>query len=194
MCFSPPALEIIPRQLGEQFYVHLKTSIVMGLICAFPYVFWEIWKFVKPGLYAKEQKYARGIVFICSMLFLIGVLFGYYVVAPFAIKFLGSYTVDPNVSNSSTLASYAGFLTMATLPVGIIFELPIVVYFLSKVGLITPEFMKKYRKHAIVVILIFAAIITPPDVMTQFLIGVPVYLLYEISIVISKRVQPDPID
>lgn len=194
MCLTPPDMEIIPRVLGEQFLVHIKVSAILGFICAFPYVFWETWRFVKPGLYAKEQKYARGIVFTCSLLFLMGVVFGYFVIAPFALNFLGNYTVGEVVNNSTSLASYVGYMTMFTLPTGIVFELPVVVYFLSKVGLVTPEFMKKYRKHSIVVILIMAAIITPPDIVTQFLIGIPVYFLYEISIVISKRVQPDPVD
>lgn len=194
MCFAPPKLDILPRLLGEQFLVHIKVSAILGFICAFPYVFWETWRFIKPGLYDKEQKYARGTVVTCSLLFLSGVTFGYYVIAPFALNFLGNYTVGENVSNSTSLASYVSYLTMFTLPTGIVFELPVVVYFLSKVGLVTPEFMKKYRKHSIVVILILAAIITPPDIVTQFLIGIPVYILYEVSIIISKRVQPDPID
>ncbi|MCL4110252.1 UNVERIFIED_CONTAM: hypothetical protein GTU68_030636 [Idotea baltica] len=184
-------MEILPRLLGEQFLVHIKTSAILGFICAFPYVFWEVWKFIKPGLYKKEQKHARGIVFTCSILFMMGVVFGYFVIAPFALNFLGNYTVGTSVSNSTSLASYVSYMTMFTLPTGIVFELPVVVYFLSKVGLVTPEFMKKYRKHSIVFILVLAAIITPPDIVTQFLIGIPVYILYEISIVISKRVQPD---
>ncbi len=192
MCFSPPELEILPRLLGEQFLVHIKSSAILGFICAFPYVFWEVWRFIKPGLYAKEQKYARGIVVTCSVLFMMGVTFGYFVIAPFALNFLGNYSVGAAVDNSTSLASYVSYMTMFTLPTGIVFELPVVVYFLSKVGLVTPEFMKKYRKHSIVVILIMAAIITPPDIVTQFLIGIPVYFLYEISIVISRRVQPDP--
>lgn len=192
MCFAPPNLEILPRLLGEQFLVHIKVSAILGFICAFPYVFWEIWRFVKPGLYAREQKYARGIVLTCSLLFMLGVTFGYFVIAPFALNFLGNYTVGEVVNNSTSLASYVSYMTMFTLPTGIVFELPVVVYFLSKIGLVTPAFMKKYRKHSIVVILIMAAIITPPDIVTQFLIGIPVYFLYEISIIISKRVQPDP--
>lgn len=193
MCFGPPELEILPRVLGEQFLVHIKTSIVLGFIVSFPYVFYEIWKFVKPGLYAKERKYARGIVSVCSLLFLAGVLFGYFVIAPFALNFLGNYSVGGAASNSTSLASYISYMTMFTLPTGIVFELPIIVYFLSKIGLITPEFMKKYRRHSIVVILILAAIITPPDIITQFLIGIPVYVLYELSIIISRRSQPKEI-
>jgi len=177
----------MPRELGEQFFTHLKVSIWLGIIISFPYIFWEMWRFIKPGLYAKEQKAARGIVFVCSFLFLLGVLFGYYVISPFAITFLAGYSIATEVVSSPTLSSYVNYMTMFTVPTGIIFELPVVVYFLSRIGLVTPEFMKKYRRHAVIVILIFAAIITPPDVITQFLIGIPVFILYEISIHISRR-------
>jgi sec-independent protein translocase protein TatC len=187
-CFKPPEFDLIVRQLGEQFFVHIKVSLWLGLIIAFPYVFWEIWRFIKPGLYDKEQKAAKGIVFYCSLLFILGVLFGYYVIAPFAITFLAGYQVGETAINSPTLSSYVNYLTMFTVPTGLIFELPIVVYFLARVGLISPEFMKQYRKHAIIIILILAAVITPPDVLTQFLIGIPLFILYEISIIICRRV------
>ncbi len=146
-----------------------------------------MWRFIKPGLYPKEQDAARGIVLICSLLFITGVSFGYFIISPFALKFLSGYEIADTAS-TATLTSYVNNMTMYTVPAGIIFELPIVVFFLSKVGLITPEFMRKYRRMAIVVILVLAAIITPPDPTTQVLIGVPLYLLYEISIIISKRV------
>ncbi|MEL6987572.1 MAG: twin-arginine translocase subunit TatC, partial [Bacteroidota bacterium] len=167
----------------------LKVSFWMGIIIGFPYLFYEFWKFVKPGLYEKEIKAARGIVFVCSMLFIIGILFGYFIISPFAISFLSNYTIGDQVASEVTLSSLVNTMTMFTLPVGIVFELPIVIYFLSKIGLVTPEFLKKYRKHAFVVILVVSAIITPPDVITQLLIGFPLYMLYEISIRISKRVQ-----
>jgi len=188
-CFRPPEFELIIRQLGEQFFTHIKVSIWVGLIVAFPYVFYEFWKFIKPGLYPNEQKAARGIVLVCSILFIMGVLFGYYIIAPFAVSFLASYSVGVDVLSSPTLASYVNYLTMFTIPTGIIFELPVFVYFFSKIGLLTPAFMKKYRKHAFIIILIIAAIITPPDVLTQFLIGIPIFILYEISIFISARVE-----
>ena len=190
LCFFPKPFEFEAIGLEEQFITSLKVAFLLGLVVAFPYIFWEIWRFVRPGLYDTERKAARGIVFICSSLFLIGVLFGYFVVAPFAVTFLSNYTVGSEVVVSTVprLSSYVNLLAMITLPAGLIFELPIVVYFLSKVGLIGPEFMRKYRKHAFVIILIVAAIFTPPDVITQFLIGVPLYLLYEASILISARV------
>ncbi len=186
-CFSPPDFKLLPREVGEQFFTHLKVSFWLGLIASFPYIMWEIWRFIKPGLYKSEQKAARGMVLICSLLFFSGVLFGYVVISPFAITFLVGYSVGADVISSPTLASYVNYMTMFTIPVGLVFELPIVVYFLSRIGLLTPEYMKRYRKHAIIIILILAAIITPPDVVTQFLIGIPIFILYEISIVVSRR-------
>ena len=187
LCFEPPNFSLDTRQLGEQFFIHLKVSIWLGVIISFPYILWELWRFIKPGLYKTEQKAARGMVFVCSTLFLTGVLFGYYIISPFAVSFLAGYSVSDTIISSPTLASYVNNVTMFTLPTGIIFELPIVVYFLSRIGLVSPELMKKYRRHAIIIILLFGAIITPPDVVTQFLIGIPVFVLYELSIHISKR-------
>ena len=189
LCFYPAELEIITRDLAEQFLSHIKASIWLGVVVAFPYVFYEIWRFIKPGLYEKEQKAARGVVFVCSMLFLMGVSFGYFVIAPFAVTFLSKYAVSESILNTVTLTSMVNNMTMFTLPVGLIFELPILVYFLAKVGLITSGTMKKYRKHSAVVILILVAIITPPDVITQFLIGLPLYILFEAGIVIAARVE-----
>ncbi len=187
MCFSPPEFTFITPIFGELFIQHIKVSVMIGIIISFPYIFWEVWRFIKPGLYPKEQKAARGMVTICSGLFLLGVLFGYYIISPFAITFLAGYQIQ-GVEAMPALSSYINYMTMFTLPIGIVFELPIVVYFLTKIGLITPDFMKSYRKHAVVVILLLAAIITPPDVITQILVGMPLYILYEISIIISKRV------
>lgn len=187
-CLRPIEINFITPNFGEKFISFLKLSIVLGLIVAFPYVFWEFWRFVSPGLYDKERKAARGIVLICTFLFVLGVLFGYFIIAPFAVTFLTSFEINEIQGSSPSFASYISYMTMFTVPVGLVFELPIVVYFLSKVGLVTPDFMKKYRKHAFVIILVAAAAITPPDVITQFLIGIPLYILYEISIGISKRV------
>ena len=187
MC-EPPDFLIQTIHIQEKFITHLKVSIIGGVVVAFPYIFWEIWQFVKPGLYPKEQKAARGIVFICSFLFLLGTMFGYYVITPFALKFLSGWEIGEVTSTASTLSSYVSNITMYTVPAGIVFELPIVVYFLTKVGLVTPAFLKRYRRLAVVIILILAAIITPPDPTTQFLIGVPLYILYEVSILISQRV------
>lgn len=187
LCLRPPDFELITRELGEQFLVHLKVSFWLGLIVAFPYVFYQFWSFIKPGLYENEQKATRGTVVICSLLFLLGIAFGYYVIAPFAVTFLTSY--DVGATSAPTLQSYVNYMTMFTIPTGIIFELPILVYFLSKIGIITPSFMRTYRKHAVIVMLILASIITPPDPQTMILISLPLIILYEFSILISARVQ-----
>ena len=187
LCFTPPKFDLITVGLGESFIVHLKASFFLGLTISFPYIFWEMWKFIKPGLYDNEKKAARGMVFICSILFLTGVCFGYFIVAPVAVSFLAGY--DVGAISTVSITSYVNYLTMFTLPVGIIFELPILVYFLAKVGLVSAAFMRKYRRHAIVLILVLAAFITPPDIVTQFLIGIPLFFLYEISILIAKRME-----
>jgi sec-independent protein translocase protein TatC len=189
LCFYPEGLEIITRDISEQFLSHIKVSIWLGLIVAFPYVFWEFWRFVKPGLLDKERKAARGVVAVCSSLFLIGVAFGYFIISPFAITFLSSYSVSDKIANTTTLSTLVNSMTMFTIPTGIVFELPVVIYFLTKIGLLSSAFLKSYRRHAIVVILILSAIITPPDVITQFLIGIPLYGLYEVGILVARRVE-----
>lgn len=188
MCFSPPEFAKIAIGFGEAFIMSIKVCFVMGFILAFPYVLWEFWRFVRPGLYKEEQRAARGMVFICSTLFLTGVLFGYYIISPFAVNFLAGYNI-PGVQNTPTMSSFINYMIMFTAPAGAIFELPVVVYFLSKIGLVTPEGMKKYRRHSIIAVLMLSALITPPDVVTQFLIGIPLYILYEASILVSARVN-----
>lgn len=186
-CIQPTDFKVIPREMGEQFFTSLLVSFWLGLVVAFPYVFYQIWSFVKPGLYNNEQKNARGTVFICSLLFSLGVIFGYYIIAPFAVNFLAGFSLGTEVDNTTSLKSYVNYMVMFCVPTGILFELPVVVHFLSSIGLITADFMRQYRKHAIVVILILAAVITPPDVVTQILIGIPVVALYELSIFIAAR-------
>ena len=187
-CFSPPELPLITRELGEQFFMGITVSLYLGLVASFPYIFYEFWKFIKPGLYDKEIKIANRLIGVTSLLFILGVSFGYYIIAPFAITFLGSYSVGTEATNSPTLSSYVNYLTMFTIPVGLAFELPIVVYFLAKIGLVGPEIMKKFRREAFLVIFIVAAVITPPDALTQILVGIPMYILYEISITVAARV------
>lgn len=188
MCFTPPKFNIITRQLGEVLMQHLYVSFWLGVIGAFPFIFWEFWKFVSPGLYEKERKAVRGVVGVCSFLFLLGVAFGYYVIAPFSISFLAGYTLE-GLEVSPTLDSYVTYMTMFTLPTGLIFEMPIVAYFLAKIGLVGAGFLRSYRRHAVVVILIIAAVITPPDVVSQTLVAIPLYVLYEISIMVVANVQ-----
>lgn len=190
-CFSPPELPLITRELGEQFFMGITVSLYLGVVASFPYIFYEFWKFIKPGLYDKEIKIANRLIGVTSLLFILGVSFGYYIIAPFAITFLGSYSVGTEATNSPTLSSYVNYLTMFTIPVGLAFELPIVVYFLAKIGLVGPEIMKKFRREAFLVIFIVAAVITPPDALTQILVGIPMYILYEISITVAARVVKD---
>jgi sec-independent protein translocase protein TatC len=187
LCFVPPDFPKIAIGFGEPFIMSIKVSFVLGFIMAVPYVLWEFWRFVRPGLYPRERKAATGLVAICSLLFALGVLFGYFVISPFAINFLMGYDV-PGVQNTPTMSSFINYMIMFTAPAGLIFELPIIVYFLSKAGLVTPELMRAYRRHSIIGILILSAMITPPDVVTQFLIGIPLFALYEASIFISARV------
>jgi sec-independent protein translocase protein TatC len=188
LCATPPKFDLSVRALGEKFNIHLQASFFIGLIVSIPYIFWEIWRFVSPGLYEKEQKAIRGIVFICSLLFFTGILFGYYVIAPFAISFLAGYDLG-EIQELPTIGSYVDYMIMFTLPMGIVFELPIVIYFMSKMGIVTPTIMREGRRYAIVLILIIAGIITPtPDIVTQLLVAIPLYFLYEVSIAISGRV------
>jgi sec-independent protein translocase protein TatC len=182
-------LNIVNIDMAGQFTSHLKISIVAGLVVASPYIIWEIWRFIKPALHANETKYASGAVFYTSSLFIVGILFGYYLIAPLSIHFLGSYVVSNEVVNTIKLSSYIGTVTSVTFASGIIFELPMVVLFLSKVGLMSPGFMRKYRRHAYVVLLIISAIITPPDVFSQILVCIPLIILYEISVFISRSVE-----
>ncbi len=189
LCFSPKPFDIIVVDPMAQFLSHIKVSIVLGLILGFPYIFYEMWKFIAPALYESEKKYTKGIVFVSSILFLIGVCFGYFVLCPFSLNFFSTYTVSAEVTNTWRLTSYVSLVATLVLAAGVMFELPMVVYFLSKVGIATPESMREYRKHAFVSILLLSAVITPPDVISQLLVGCPVYLLYEMSILISRRVQ-----
>jgi sec-independent protein translocase protein TatC len=155
---------------------------------AFPYVIYQFWKFISPGLYTHEKRTASGFISISSLLFFTGVLFGYYVVTPLSIRFLGTYTVSAEIFNDFDLNSYTALVRASVLASGLIFELPILVYFLTKVGLITPELMRKYRKIALVMVMFLSAVITPPDVASQIIVAIPVLILYELSIFISKRV------
>lgn len=176
------------RTMAGQFSAHIWTSITAGFIVSFPYVIYEFWKFISPGLYARERKHAKGFIIVSSFLFFLGVLFGYYVVTPLSMSFLGSYQVSEQVLNEFDISSYIGLVRASVLASGLIFELPIIIYFLTKVGLVTPQFLKKYRKYALVIVLILSAIITPPDIASQIIVAIPVLILYQVSILISKIV------
>jgi sec-independent protein translocase protein TatC len=188
LCIKKIPFTLINIDMSGQFTTDVSVSVITGLVVAFPYVFWELWSFIKPALHPQEKKYTRGIVFFTSLLFIMGVSFGYFIIAPLSINFLGTYQVSAQVENQIGLSSFISTMTTTTLATGLVFELPIVVYFLSKIGVLTPGFMRMYRKHAIVLILILAAIITPPDVTSQILVTIPILLLYEISIFISAFV------
>ncbi len=181
-------LKLISLKMADQFMLHFMVSIIVGLIVAAPFVFFEIWRFIKPALYDKEKKHASGAVFFTSVLFMIGILFGYFIIVPLSIDFLTTYSVSPEVENQINMRSYIGTVTSITFASGFIFLLPIFSFFLSKVGILTPQFMKTYRKHAYVVMFLAAAIITPPDVFSQIMVAIPLLFLYEISIFISKVV------
>jgi sec-independent protein translocase protein TatC len=187
-CNTVFEFEIQSRTMAGQFSAHIWTSVTFGLIVAFPYVLYEFWKFISPGLYSEERKSSKGFIVISSILFFMGVLFGYYIICPLSINFLGTYSVADQVHNDFDLNSYIGLVRASTLASGFIFELPIIIYFLTKIGIVTPEFLKKNRKYALVIVLIFAAIITPPDVASQIIVAIPVLVLYQVSIFISKLV------
>lgn len=173
--------------MAGQFTTHIMVSMVGGFVLAFPYVFWEMWRFIKPGLRKTEIKNTRGIVFFTSILFTLGVLFGYFIITPLTVNFFATYNVSSEIANLPTLSTYISTITTVTLASGLIFELPMLIYFLTRLGLVTPQFLKAYRRHSIVVSLILAAVITPPDVFSQLLVVAPLIVLYEISITISRR-------
>ncbi len=187
-CLEKLPFIIQSRTMAGQFSAHIWTAITAGFIIAFPYVIFEFWRFIKPAMHENEQKTAKGFIFASSILFFIGVLFGYYVIAPLSINFLGSYNVSAEVLNEFDLSSYIALIRSSVLASGFIFELPIIIFFLTKVGVVTPEILRKYRKFSLVGVLIVAAVITPPDVASQIIVTIPVLILYEISIFISKAV------
>ncbi len=189
LCFNTQPIVLQSIEMAGQFTTHIKISIIAGLIAAAPYVFYEFWKFVRPALYTKERRAARGAVLAVSLLFFTGVMFGYLVICPLTVNFLMNYRVSDLAENNIKLMSYVSTVTGIGMATGVVFELPAVMYFLTKIGLVTPAFLKKYRRHAIVAVLLLAAIITPsPDIFSQLLVAVPLFFLYEISILVSGRV------
>lgn len=183
-------LQLINTELTSQFAVHMQVSIIIGIICVSPYILYSIFAFVSPALYDNERKYAKLLVGVGYMMFMMGVALSYFLIFPLTLRFLGDYQVSEEVKNIITLSSYIDTLTMLTLMLGIVFELPILCVILGKLGILTPEFMQEYRRHAIVVILVIAAIITPTtDVMTLMVVSLPIYLLYEFSIFAVKAIK-----
>lgn len=175
--------------LTQQLMSSLWVSIILGVILAFPYLLWEMWRFIAPGLHKSERKKSKGFLFVASLLFFIGIAFSYYVIMPMSVSFFYGFQISESIVNNFTLDSYISLFTNTMLGISLVFELPVVIYFLSKLGLVTPSFLRKYRKHALVLVLILSAIITPPDVASQVIVSIPILILYEISIYISGFVQ-----
>jgi sec-independent protein translocase protein TatC len=189
LCINAVQFQLINIEMAGQFRINMTIALFGGMILAAPYIFWELYRFILPALKEKERKYSSGMVFYTSILFLIGILFGYFMIVPLTINFLGSYSVSNEVLNQINLKSYISTISSLIFATGLIFELPVLVYFLSKVGLVTPDFMRKYRRHAIIIILVVAGIITPPDIFSQVMVSIPMYALFELSIFVSARVQ-----
>jgi sec-independent protein translocase protein TatC len=187
-CAAEFPFKVQSRTMAGQFSADIWTSIFAGIIVAFPYVIYQLWSFISPGLRSEERKYSKGFIFMTSFLFFLGVLFGYYIVTPLSINFLGNYSVSSEISNEFDISSYISIIRSSSLASGLVFELPIIIYFLTKIGLVTPQIMKKYRKFALVIVLVLSAIITPPDLASQIIVAIPILILYQVSIYISKVV------
>ena len=180
---------IIQNTLMEgQVNMFVWMCLLAGFILAFPYILWQIWSFISPALYQNEKKNAKFFIFISSILFFLGVLFGYFIIIPMSVNFVATFTVSDMVKNQFTLDSYIGMFKTSVIAGGLFFELPIIIYFLTKLGLVTPEFLRKYRKYAIVIVLIVAAIVTPPDVVSQTIVAIPMLVIFELSVIISSIV------
>lgn len=175
--------------VSGQFMTHMAVAFVAGIVLAFPYILWELWRFIAPGLHERERRASRSFVWAGSFLFILGVLFGYFLLAPLSVQFFGSYRVSPSVANNFALESFIGIVTQVTLWTGLVFELPLVVSVLSRLGLIGPKLLRTYRRHAYVGILVLAAILTPPDIISQIIVAGPLMLLYEFSIGVSARIE-----
>jgi len=190
LCVEKLSFIIQSRTLAGQFTTHIGVAFVAGIILAFPYIFWEIWQFIKPGLYPKERAMSRGAVFFVSLLFFAGISFGYWILSPLSINFLANYQIDESIQNEIDLISYIETLMMMVLACGLMFQLPMVVLVLAKAGLINVSFLKTFRRHAILVIVIISAILTPsPDMFSQIIVALPIYGLYELSILLAAKVE-----
>ncbi|KAF0131247.1 MAG: sec-independent protein translocase protein TatC [Bacteroidetes bacterium] len=188
LCLENLNIQIININMSGQFMMHFYISFITGVILAFPFILNEIWRFVRPALKENESKASRKAVIISSALFFIGVLFSYYVIVPLTVNFFGSYQVSASVLNQISLNSYISTVVSTTFAVGIVFEMPLIIYFLTKIGIVTPAFLKRNRKYTLVILLIISAIITPPDVFSQILVCIPLMGLYELSIFASERI------
>lgn len=185
-CNNELPFEIQNRTMDGQLSVMIWTCLTAGFILAFPLILWEFWKFISPALYQNERKHAKTFLFVSSILFFLGVLFGYFVLVPLSINFLSNFTVSTIVENQIDINSYISLVKTTSLATGLIFELPIIIFFLTYLGLITDSFLREYRRYAYVLILIVAAVVTPPDVISQIIVSIPLVLLYEGSIIVAK--------
>jgi len=190
MCPGKININLINTEMAGQFTLQIDSSLMIGLVLGIPYLLYEIWLFVKPALHEKEKKAASGFVFYASILFMCGVLFGYFVITPVSLNFLAGYTVSASIQNLFSIDSYISSVSTLTIATGLVFELPILVYILANLGILTPKFMKESRRYAIVIILIIAAVVTPtPDMLTMTVVAIPLFLLYELSIGVAGAVQ-----
>jgi sec-independent protein translocase protein TatC len=189
-CVTKMNAEIINTEVAGQFMLQINSSVLIGIILSIPYILWEIWRFIKPALLERERKAANGFVFYASLLFVLGILFGYYVIAPESISFLASYSVSATIKNQFTIGSYLSMVATITLIIGLVFELPILIFILASLGILTGTFMRKTRRYSIVILLIIGAIISPsPDFMTTMIATVPLFALYEVGIVVASSVE-----
>ena len=189
--FVPFAVDLIATDLSSQFMTHISTSLYLGLLCASPYILFELFRFVSPALYEDERRYSIPVLFIIYLLFIVGVLMSYFILFPISFRFLGTYSVAEQVHSTITLDSYISTFVTLTLVMGVVFQLPVIAYFLAKLGIVQSETLAKYRQYAFLIIMVVAAIITPPDLITLALVTIPLYLLYEVSILVTKRVHKE---
>lgn len=189
-CVDKIPFNLISTEMTGQFMLQINTCLLMALAMGFPYFLFEVWLFVKPALSELERKSARGFVFYATLLFFLGALFGYYIVVPLSINFLTNVSLDPSIVNQITIDNYLSTIATLSIGCGLIFLLPIVIFILSKLGLMTPAFLRASRRYATVIILILAAIITPSaDIITMLTVAAPMFILYEISIIVSANVK-----
>lgn len=189
-CVQSIKIPLINTEMAGQFTLQINSSLMIGLVLGIPYLFWELWRFIKPALHEKERKAASGFVFYASVLFLAGVMFGYFIITPLSLRFLAGYNVSDTIQNLFSIDSYISSVATLTLATGVVFQLPILVYIVASLGFLTPKIMRNSRRYAIVIILIIAAVVTPtPDALTMTVVAIPLFVLYELSIVVAGVVE-----
>jgi len=189
LCLNPINIKMQSNTVAGQFGVYFNIILIGGFIIAFPYVFWQFWKFFRPALNNKELKNTRGVIFWVSLLFFLGVSFGYFVIAPYTVSFFAKFSLDDNIENFWTIASYFNTIVPLILGAGLAFQLPLVIYFLAKVDVVSAKYLRRVRKYAILIMLIVSGIITPPDMLSQIVCTIPLIILYEISILLCVKVE-----